>query len=543
MSAAPLGISGRVARFFLTNQLTPLLALAGMLLGLFAVLVTPREEEPQIDVTMANVIVPFPGASAAEVESLIAEPMEQVLAEISDVKHLYSVSRPGASVLTVEFEVGVPRNTAIVRLYNAIFSNLDMPPSNLGWLQPIIKPKGIDDVPVVTVTLWTRDPGRGSYDLGKIAHALEGELKRVQGARNVYTIGGPDDIVHVELDPQRLAGHGLTATELVARLEAANVVRHAGGLVGEGLETPVQAGTFLAGREDVAGLVVGLSDGRPVFLEDVARVTAGPDQPGLVGEHDELGAVAQVVAREHFADVALDRGLGEVQLGGDLLVRQTPGHAAHHVGLPLGQPERGAVAARLLGQVALDESLGDPRGEQRVAGGHCSDPAPELLARDALEQEAAGSGAQGGEDDLVELHCGQHQDPGLPAERNDLPRRVDPVAAGHPHVHQHDVGGCAAHGLERGVGVPSRGHHLEVRGAADDRCQTVADKLLVVDDRDPDHGAGPCTVVAVVPGCVTSSGSTAVSENPPSGVGPAVSRPPSAATRSRRPSRPRPVLP
>src|SRR5512139_3458186 len=107
MSAAPLGISGRTARYFLTNQLTPLLALAGMLLGLFAVLVTPREEEPQIDVTMANVIVPFPGASAAEVESLIAEPMEQVLAEIPDVKHLYSVSRPGAAVLTVEFEVGV----------------------------------------------------------------------------------------------------------------------------------------------------------------------------------------------------------------------------------------------------------------------------------------------------------------------------------------------------------------------------------------------------------------------------------------------------
>ena len=279
MSAAPLGFSGRVARTFLTNQLTPLLALAGLLLGLFAVLVTPREEEPQIDVTMANVIVPFPGASAAEVESLIAEPMEQVLAEISGVKHLYSVARPGAAVLTVEFEVGVPRDTAIVHLYNAIFSNLDMPPPNLGWLQPIIKPKGIDDVPVVTVTLWTRDPARGSYDLGKVAHALEGELKRVHGARNVYTVGGPDDVVHVELDPQRLAGHGLTATELVARLEAANIVRHAGGLVGGGVETPVQAGTFLAGREDVAGLVVGLSDGRPVFLEDVARVSAGPDQP------------------------------------------------------------------------------------------------------------------------------------------------------------------------------------------------------------------------------------------------------------------------
>jgi multidrug efflux pump subunit AcrB len=202
-----------------------------------------------------------------------------VLAEIPDVKHLYSVARPGVAVLTVEFEVGVPRNEAIVRLYNAVYSNLDMPPANLGWLQPIIKPKGIDDVPVVTVTLWTRDPSRGAYELAKVAHAVEGELKRVHGARNVYTVGSPDDVVHVELDPQRLSGHGLTAQELLARLEAANVVRHAGALIGGDVEMPVQVGEFLAGREDVAGLVVGLADGRPVFLEDVAQVTAGPDQP------------------------------------------------------------------------------------------------------------------------------------------------------------------------------------------------------------------------------------------------------------------------
>jgi len=279
MTGYRLGFSGRVAKLFLTSQLTPLLALAGLLLGLFAVMVTPREEEPQIDVTMANVIIPFPGASAAEVESLIAEPMEQVLAEISDVKHLYSVSRPGVAVLTVEFKVGLKRNDAIIRLYNAVYSNLDMSPANLGWLQPIIKPKGIDDVPIVSVTLWTRDPSRGSYDLSKIAHTLESELKRVQGARNVYTIGSPGDTVHVELDPQRLAGHGLGVHELMQALEAANVVRHAGNLVGRDVATPVQAGEFLAGREDVAGLVVGVDDGRPVFLEDVAKVTAGPDQP------------------------------------------------------------------------------------------------------------------------------------------------------------------------------------------------------------------------------------------------------------------------
>ena len=274
-----LGFSGRVASHFLTNQLTPLLAVTGLLLGLFAVLVTPREEEPQIDVTMANVIVPFPGASAEQVESLIAEPMEQVLAEIGDVKHLYSVARPGVAVLTVEFKVGLARNEAILRLYNAVYSNLDMRPANLGWLQPMIKPKGIDDVPVVTVTFWSRDRNVGAYELSRVAHAVESELKRVSGARNVYTIGGSDDVVSVQFDAERLAAFGLTASDLAAALSAANVVRHAGSVVGGGEDAPVQVGEFLTTRDDVASLVVSVQDGRPVFLEDVARVAAGPDQP------------------------------------------------------------------------------------------------------------------------------------------------------------------------------------------------------------------------------------------------------------------------
>jgi multidrug efflux pump subunit AcrB len=274
-----LGISGRIARYFLDNQLTPLLGLTALLLGLFAVMVTPREEEPQINVTMANVIVPFPGASAQQVESLVATPMEKVLAEISGVKHIYSVSRPGAAVLTVQFKVGEDRTAAIVRLYNAIYSNQDWRPPGVGILQPLVKPKGIDDVPIVAVTLWTRDPQRGAYELRQVAHAIEAEVKRVPGTRNVYTIGGPDETVHVVLDPQRLAGHGLTVPELIGSLQAANVVQHAGTLVAQGANVPVQAGEFLADRDDVAQLVVAVHDGRPVYLQDVARVTAGPDQP------------------------------------------------------------------------------------------------------------------------------------------------------------------------------------------------------------------------------------------------------------------------
>jgi multidrug efflux pump subunit AcrB len=274
-----LGFSGRVARLFLDSELTPLLGLTALLLGLFAVFVTPREEEPQINVTMANVIVPFPGASAQQVENLVATPMEKVLAEISGVKHIYSVSRPGAAVITVQFDVGEDRTDAIVRLYNAIYSNQDWRPPGLGVLQPLVKPKGIDDVPILSLTLWTKDRARGAHELRQVAHAIEPELQRVPGTRNVYTIGGPDETVHVTLDPQRLAGYGLTVTELAGSLQAANVVQHAGSLVANGTDVPVQAGEFLADRDQVAQLVVAVHEGRPVYLQDVATVREGPDQP------------------------------------------------------------------------------------------------------------------------------------------------------------------------------------------------------------------------------------------------------------------------
>jgi multidrug efflux pump subunit AcrB len=274
-----LGFSGRVARQFLGSSLTPLLGLTALLLGLFAVLVTPREEEPQINVTMANVIVPFAGASARQVESLVSTPMEKVLAEISGVKHVYSVSRPGVAVLTVQFEVGEERTSAIVRLWNAIYSNQDWRPPGVGIGQPLVKPKGIDDVPVMALTLWTKDELRGAYDLKQVAHAIESELKRVAGTRNVYTIGGPDQTVQVTLDSQKLAGHGLTVAELAQALQAANVAQHAGSLVTADGVLPLQAGEFLASQEDVAQLVVAVRDGRPIYLADVAQVRLGADQP------------------------------------------------------------------------------------------------------------------------------------------------------------------------------------------------------------------------------------------------------------------------
>jgi multidrug efflux pump subunit AcrB len=276
---AGLGISGRLAATFQANPLTPILALLGLLLGLLAVLVTPREEEPQIDVTMANVIVPFAGASARDVEQLVATPLEQKLSEIEGVKHVYSISRPGAAILTVEFEVGVPRQAALVRLYNQVFSNQDWLPQGVGVGMPVVKPKGIDDVPVMALTLWSDDPAVDATQLAEVAHTLEAELKRIPGTRDIYTIGAPDRAVLVTLDAARLAAQHLAPGDLVQALRAANVVHHAGERVTTEGAVPVTAGSFLASAEEVAALVIGSAAGKPLLLSEVATVEARGDLP------------------------------------------------------------------------------------------------------------------------------------------------------------------------------------------------------------------------------------------------------------------------
>ncbi len=274
-----LGMSGRIARRFVNTEITPLLAFVGLLLGLFAILVTPREEEPQINVTFANVFIPVPGASVAEIENLVSTPAEQVLSEIEGIKHVYSTSRPGMSVLTVQYRVGEDRTDAIVGLFSKVYSNRDWLPANLGVGQPIIKPKGIDDVPIISATLWSEDPSVGAYELGQVAHAIESELKRVPGTRDIYTIGDPDRVVSVQLDPQSLAGYGIDLEGLRSALRAGNSVRDNITVTADNSELLVQAGTFLSSVEEIGDLVVGSRAGRPVFLRDVATVSEGPDQP------------------------------------------------------------------------------------------------------------------------------------------------------------------------------------------------------------------------------------------------------------------------
>lgn len=279
MSNRKLGFSGSIARKFQATQITPLLALLGMLLGVFAVLITPREEEPQINVTFANVFIPFPGAAAQEVESLVSTPAEQALSEIEGIKHVYSSSLPGMSVLTVQFKVGEDRTDSIVRLYSKIFSKQDWLPPNAGVGQPIVKPKGIDDVPIVSATLWSKDPQMGAYELGRVAHAIESELKRVPGTRDIYTIGAPERVVKVTIDPQALAGYGIDLNDLRLALQAGNASRDNIKVTADNREILVQAGVFLSSPAEIADLVVGSKDGKPVYLRDVARVEEGADRP------------------------------------------------------------------------------------------------------------------------------------------------------------------------------------------------------------------------------------------------------------------------
>jgi multidrug efflux pump subunit AcrB len=272
-----MGLSGRIAAFFQDNALTPLIALLAILLGLFAIVVTPREEEPQIDVTFANIFIAYPGATAEEVERLIATPAEQVISEIEGLDHVYSVSRPGMAVLTAQFEVGEPRTEAIVRLYNKIYSNSDWLPAKLGVSQPVIKPKGIDDVPILTLTLW-REDSQDAYQLKQVAHALEAEIKRIAGTRDIYTLGGPDSVVSIELDPVQLAAYQIDPAALAETLAAANQSAEAGLVVQHNQAASVQAGQFIFTTQTLHDMIIGMHDNTPVYLRDVAEIKHGAEQ-------------------------------------------------------------------------------------------------------------------------------------------------------------------------------------------------------------------------------------------------------------------------
>ncbi|MGI2860170.1 efflux RND transporter permease subunit [Shewanella algae] len=306
------GISGRIAASFQLSAITPLLALLGLLLGMFAILVTPKEEEPQIDVTFADVFIPFPGATPTEVEQLVTLPAEEVISQIKGIDTLYSFSQPDGAMIIVIFEVGVPRNEAIVKLYNQIYSNLDKLPRAAGVGDPLIKPMGIDDVPIVSLTLWSEDPGVSAQQLTHVAHGLETELKRIPGTRDVESMGSHELVLNVRINPAQMSFYSVSFDAINRALGANNAVSMPVSLVQDNQEIKVQTGQFLRSLEDVQQLVVAVhndSQGKaaPVFLSDIADISLKADVP-LYGAWHQNGHSAEAEAKGVFPAVTIAIG-------------------------------------------------------------------------------------------------------------------------------------------------------------------------------------------------------------------------------------------
>jgi multidrug efflux pump subunit AcrB len=270
-----MGPAGHVAAAFLHSKLTPLVMVASMLLGLFAIVALPREEEPQIIVPMVDVFVSMPGASPEEVEQRITRPMEKLLWEIPGVEYLYSTSSPGQAMVIVRFLVGEDEERALVRLNQKLAANQDVIPP--GASLPLVKPRSIDDVPVMALTLWgdTYD----DFRLRQIAGQLHDAVKEIPDISEVTTIGGRGRQVTVEIDPARLAAHRIDPTMVHRALRASNVKQSAGEIVSANRHTLVETGTWLEDVDAVGDVVVSSSAGSPILVRDVARVSDGDAEP------------------------------------------------------------------------------------------------------------------------------------------------------------------------------------------------------------------------------------------------------------------------
>ncbi|MBE9519846.1 MAG: efflux RND transporter permease subunit, partial [Proteobacteria bacterium] len=272
-----IGISGRIAQAFIKSKLTPLIVLASLLLGIFATAITPREEEPQIIVPMVDVMVAYPGASAKEVEERITRPMESFLWEIKGVEYVYSIVKPGMNLTIVRFYVGEDMEDSLVNLYNKLMANYDKIPP--GVSQPLVKPKSIDDVPILTLTLWDKNERYSGYELRRIGAELANELKKDQNVSELSIIGGQKRQVTISLDQARLKAYNTSSLQIMGALQQANFVLPSGTFPAGNKEYLVETGGFLTNMEEVASVVVGIYNNKPVYLRDVADLTDGPEEP------------------------------------------------------------------------------------------------------------------------------------------------------------------------------------------------------------------------------------------------------------------------
>jgi len=269
------GVISKILYFFVDSPLTPLLIAGSLLLGALAVYLLPREEEPQIVVPVIDVFVEMPGSNAQEVEQRVTRPLEKLAWEIPGVEYVYSTSSPGRSLTIVRFLVGWDEEEAIVQLYQKLYANLDRIPA--GASRPLLKPRRIDDVPVLALTLHG-----GGYDfhaLRNIATAVDDAVKQVPDVSETTLIGGQRRQVRVELDATLLSAYQIDPTEILRILRAANQQNRAGSFPVGDTETLIETGGFLRDRRDVEMVVVGVHMGQQVYLRDVATILDGPEEP------------------------------------------------------------------------------------------------------------------------------------------------------------------------------------------------------------------------------------------------------------------------
>jgi multidrug efflux pump subunit AcrB len=270
---AKLGLAGTLAKNFIQSPLSPLLLVAALGLGLMGLVLTPRQEDPQISVPMVDIFFAYQGASADQVASLATDPLERMMSEIQGVKHVYSVSQRDGAMVTVQFEVGEELGPSLVKLNDKIQSNLDrMPP---GVSQPLIKPKGVDDVPVVTLTLWSHQVDEAS--LRSLGLDVLQRLKEVDDTSQSFIVGGRSDAIRVEVFPERLAGFGISLDQLAQTIRTANAERAVGSVETGQTTFSLTTGSFLRNARDIENLMIGVSQGQPTYVRDVALVTESTD--------------------------------------------------------------------------------------------------------------------------------------------------------------------------------------------------------------------------------------------------------------------------
>jgi len=276
------GMVSSLIQGFLRGNLAILLVIISLAAGAAALFMTPREEEPQIVVPLADVMVMFPGGSAEEVEKMVSARLERLLYQIDGVEYVYSMSRPGMAVVTVRFYVGEDRESSLIKLYNKIFQNVDKTtPGIAGW---VIKPIEIDDVPILNIALYSATAD--THALYRVAEEVAGRLQHVKDTAWITIHGGEKRVVHVYLDHERLAAYGLSPMEIAGALKVSNAQGGAGGFEAGDTDFQVEAGPFLQNVDDVKNLMVGAHQGRPVYLRDVAKVEDGPAE---VATYTRLG--------------------------------------------------------------------------------------------------------------------------------------------------------------------------------------------------------------------------------------------------------------